>query len=328
VTEGQDRGRRQVDAIPHSENGRASVVLDGDEVLISNLVVHGAVAQLVSHALAESKDPEAIVRQAVEIGAAVLLQGAAIGTLDAISAEVDRVLTALQTKITRLEVARQADERISSSKGQRFEDEIGPVLDGCFGLFGDELEFTGRTRGIANDIVGDFVVTVNPHDAGGERRVVFETKNHKKAPTVEKALAELERGMINRDAQVGVFVFPAMSKSPLKGKHLRLYHGNRILVVWDPEGEDGSELALEVATQLARSLAIITERRAVTLDQKMLADWLAELTLIIERGSAIGRGLSTARKGIKAAEDAYKTMREDALAMVWELDDLVAGGDK
>lgn len=94
----------------------------------------------------------------------------------------------------------QQDDRISSSKGQRFEDEIEPLLDTCFAPFGDELEFTGRTRGIANDIVGDFVVTVNPRDAGGERRIVFETKNRRKGLTLEDALSELDRGMTNRDA--------------------------------------------------------------------------------------------------------------------------------
>ncbi len=261
-----------MEAIPFSEHSGSSVVLDADRVRITNLVVDGVVAQLVSRALDEGKDPEVIVCQAVEIGAAVLLQGAAIGTLDAISAQVDRILTALQTKITRLEVARQQDDRISSSKGQRFEDEIAPFLDTCFAPFGNEFEFTGRTRCIANNIVGDFVVTVNPQDAGGERPIVFETKHRKKGFTVEEALSELDRGVTNRDAQVGVLVFPAAARSPLKGKPLRLYHGKRILVVWEPEGGEGSDLALEVAAQLARSLAIISERRGLALDQKMLAD--------------------------------------------------------
>lgn len=55
----------------------------------------------------------------------------------------------------------------------------------------------------------------------------------------------------------------------------------------------------------------------------MLADWLAELTMIIEHSSAIGRGLSTARKGIRTADDAYKKMRTEALAMVGKLDNLL-----
>lgn len=55
----------------------------------------------------------------------------------------------------------------------------------------------------------------------------------------------------------------------------------------------------------------------------MLADWLAELTVIIDRTSAIGRGLNTARKGIKTADEACNVMRTEALAMVGKLEDLL-----
>jgi hypothetical protein len=314
--------------IPLPEHAQARVVLHGDNVLISNLVVNGLVAQLVSRALAEGKDPETIVCQAVEIGAAVLLQGADKGTVDAVASEVERVLAALrneaerlQEKSSRLEVVQRLDER-SNAGGYRFEDSIGPFLEVCFAPFGDEVEFTGKTRGIANSIVGDYEVRINPDEAGGDRRIVFEAKSHKKPPTVKDALAELDRAMENRVAQVGVFVCPK-SKSPLKGRHLRLYHGNRILVTWDPEGEDGSELALEVATQLARALAIAAGGYDFTLDDRVLADRLAELQFIIERSGAIGRGLSTIRRGLKDADEAYKEMRAEALAIVWGLRDLL-----
>jgi hypothetical protein len=95
------------------------------------------------------------------------------------------------------------------------------------------------------------------------------------------------------------------------------------MVVWDPENDPGSELALEVAAQLARTLAIAAEREDLTLDRSLLAERLDALTNIIERGRAIKRGISTARRGLDAAEDAYGAMAEEAMAVVLELADRV-----
>jgi hypothetical protein len=262
------------------------------------------------------------VRQALEIGAAVLLHGTGKGTVDAVSAEVDRLLALLTEKSSRIEALSRMREQVSAAKGLRFEDLIGPALDACFAPYGDELEATGATPGIADEKTGDWVVVVSPRDTGGrDRRIVFETKIRRRRPTLANALLEMDRGMLNRGCQVAVMVFAHQSQAPLQGKPLRVFHGNRIMVVWDPENDPGSELALEVAAQLARTLAIAAEREDLTLDRGLLAERLDALTNIIERGRAIKRGISTARRGLDAAEDAYEAMAEEAMAVVLELAD-------
>lgn len=174
--------------------------------------------------------------------------------------------------------------------------------------------------------MGDYVVVVNPRDTGGrDRRIVFETKIRRRRPTLAKALEEMDRAMLNRGCQVAVMVFAQRSQAPLQGKPLRFFHGNRVMVVWNPENEPGSELALEVAAQLARTLAIAAEREDLTLDRSLLAERLDALTNIIERGRAIKRGIGTARRGLGAAEDAYEAMAEEAMAVVLELADRVEG---
>ena len=100
-----------------------------------------------------------------------------------------------------------------------------------------------------------------------------------------------------------------------------MYHGNRILLVWDPDKDPGSELALEVAAQLSRTLTIAAERADLTLDRKMLAEKLDKLTNIIERGSAVKRGISTAFRGLDAAQEAYEKLAEEAMAVVLEVMD-------
>ena len=302
----------------------SSVELDGDRVLIHELAVEGPLAELVSAAVDDGRDPELVVRQALDVGAAVLLHGTGKGTVDAVSAEVERLLALLSERISGIADLSRMRAQVSAAVGLGFEASIAPALDACFAPFGDELEATGATPGVADEKTGDYVVTLNPRDIGGrERRIVFELKRRRQRPSLQAALKELDRAMLNRDAQVAVMVFAHRSQAPLQGKCLRAFHGNRVMVVWDPEGEPGSELALEVAAQLARTLAIAAEREDLTLDRALLAERLDAITNVIERGSAIKRGISTARRGLKAAEEAYESMSEEAMALVLELADRV-----
>jgi hypothetical protein len=278
---------------------------------------------LVRTAIDEGRDPEPVVRQALEIGAAILLHGRGMATVDAVSAEVDRLLALLDEKSRNIERLRRVRDQVSSARGLDWESSLGPVLDAAFEHYGDEVEATGATRGTADDLVGDYRVTVNPRDTGGrDRHIVFECKTRKKRPSLAKALEELDEAMLNRDAQVAVMIFANRAQSPIQGSRpMRVYHGNRILVVYDPENEPGSELALDVACALARTLAIAAEREDLTLDRGVLADKLNQLANIIERGGSIKRGLSTAYRGLDTVEEAYEKLAEEATAIVLELMD-------
>ncbi len=155
----------------------AHVELEDDGVRIHDLLVDGALLALVRQEGADGRDLELVVRHALEVGAAVLLHGSAKGTVDAVSAEVDRLLTALDEKSSRMELVKRTREQIAS-RGLSFEYELGAALEACCAPHEDILEATGATRGVADDKVGDFVVTLNPRDTGGRgRRVVIEAKD-------------------------------------------------------------------------------------------------------------------------------------------------------
>jgi hypothetical protein len=298
-----------------------SVVLDGNRVEIVNLSVDGAIVALARDAVGGGKHLELVVREALEVGASVLLHGSAKGTVDAVAAEVQRLLTALDEKSLRAESMRRMGQRVAA-KGFDFEDALGPALEACYSPHEDILEVTGASPGIADEKVGDFVVTVNPRDTSGrDLKIVFEAKDRKL--TVQKALAEIDAAMVNRGAQVGVMAFAHFAEAPLVGKPLRVFPGNRLMVVWETEGNDNSDLALEVCAQLARTLAIGVERDDVKLNRKMLNDRLAQLVSSIQRAAAIERGIRGARRGLDAAEAAYDDMRSEALAVLYELQDRV-----
>jgi hypothetical protein len=265
----------------------------------------------------EGRDLVLTVRQLLEVGGAVVIHGAGKATIDAVGAEVDRLLSALSERSKRIEAVRSLQQRIAS-KGLEFEELLAPALDTAFSPLADVLTITGAEKGIADDKVGDFVVEVNPRDTGGRlRRIVIEAKDRKLS--MDKTLTELDAAMMNRDAQVGVIVFARAEQAPLAGKPLRVVHGNRILLVYDKDDQNG--LALEVGCQLARQLAIAAEREDLTFDRGMLAERLAKLVNAVERASAIQRGIRSARRGLDAAEDAYEQMTEETLALLNELED-------
>jgi hypothetical protein len=294
---------------------REAVSVEGGTLRIHDLAVTGASAEWAARVSGGGGDVQAAVEQAIDLGSRVLLHGAALGTVDAVAAEVDRLLEGLDAKVALLQYASRAAAR-TSTKGLRYEHDLAPVLDACFAAQHDVVEDLSTTPGIGEDKTGDFVVTLNPQDTGGHRRrIVFEAKNQRLS--MAAAEAELDDAMSNRAADVGVLVFAAQSQAPLHGKPLRILPRNRLMVVWSPGGDN---LALEMAAQLARALARhVAEDRGGTLNRRVLAGRLERLITIIESAQDIERGLDGARTGLEKAQDAYELMREEALAELYEI---------
>jgi hypothetical protein len=309
---------RQMTEIAHIAPVPAVELADG-RVVIHELAADGTLAALVVKAVEDGREPEEVVRQVLEVGAAVLLHGANKGTVDAVSSEVDRLLSALNERSSKLEVVRRARERIAA-RGFGFEDELGATLETLFASHEDVLEATGTVKGVAEEKVGDFVLTVNPRDTGGHhRRVVFEAKD--RPLSLAKALAELDAAMLNRSADVGVLVFArvAQAQTALKGRSLRTYPGNRIVVVWEQETQ--GDLALEVAATLARALACTAAPEDAKLNRRGLATRIERLINVIERAETIRRGLRSAQRGLDDAGNAYSEMSERAMELLLELQD-------
>jgi hypothetical protein len=286
-----------------------------------NLVVDGAAFAAAREAADQNRNVEVVVRQMLEIGGAVLLHGGGKATVDAVAAEVDRLLTALNERSERIEAVRRTRERVAA-KGFGFEDLLAPLIDACFAPHEDVFEETGTTKGIANDKVGDFVVTLNPRTTGGrERRVVFEAKD--RALSMQKVLGELDAAMLNRDSQAAVMVFAHAHQAPLAGRTLRVLAGNRVVAVYERDNPAEPGIALEAACQVARAMAAAEDRDDLVLDRSVLADRLERLVNAVDRAAAIQRGIRSARRGLDSAEEAYRDMREETLALLNELQDSV-----
>jgi hypothetical protein len=110
-------------------------------------------------------------------------------------------------------------------------------------------------------------------------------------------------------------VFASSEEAPLKGRSLRVYPGNRVIAVLDRE--DREELPLEVAGQLARSLALaVVDGAEVDIDVDRIAGYVQRLAEVIEDAKGIRRGAGAARRGIDQIETAYQNLREDAISLI------------
>jgi hypothetical protein len=201
-----------------------------------------------------------------------------------------------------------------TAKGVDFEDVVGAVLDWSFAPYEDIVEDVGTTPGAAGNKNGDHVVYLNPATTGGrDLRIVVESKFRRLG--IQAALAELDRAIDNREAEAGIMVFARANDAPLQGRSLRIFPGNRIVVVFD--NADPDRLPLEVACHFARAVVLAEQddgEEAVACE--VIAEQVGRLTEIIEEARAIRRGVNAARKGIDHVDDAYEKLRSEALASI------------
>lgn len=299
-------------------NDDAPVALDGDQLVIRGLTVRGAPADAVRHCIEHGGDAEEVTRQMLDIGGVVLQHGANSTLVQAVIAEMR------SEGVTQVSLRGMA-ERVAA-KGLRYEEQVQPMLEAAFASHGDIVEATGGTPGLdGKNKKGDFVATLNPDSIGGrDRRVVIEAKDR---PTQRLAgkdgvLTYLAEAMRNRAADAGIVVCSAAVPA-LAGHRLRVYGGNRILVRYDKQEAD--PLALEVACQLARALAARAFGDEDTgAGRGLLVERVERLREVIEKAREIHGGVLEARRGIGRIDTAYETMRIEALAVIYEMEDRLA----
>lgn len=211
----------------------------------------------------------------------------------------------------------KAEQERSTAKGFTYEQQVIDVVERAFAPFEDVVEATGLELGSDKNKCGDCLVSLNPKDTGGATvRLVVEAKDRRL--NVRQTLDELERAMSNREAGVGIIAFARADQAPMRGRPLRLYPDNRLIAVFDPD-EDGP-LALEVACEFARGLALSAlGHEQPEMDGDGIAKDLERLTTVIEDARSIKRGLNAAYKGLDAADSGYEQLRQQAFAVVSDI---------
>ena len=252
---------------------------------LEDLVGRGGVFE---RRLAEALDPTA--------------DGSALGALrDELLGELRELRDAVHA-----DRGRKAEAERGTQKGFAFEDTIEHrVRQWAAGPGGCVVERTSAHGGtLGRDaLVGEVVVTL----ADG-CRIVVEAKNTSRITLGgDGILAELDRALSNRDADVAICV-SASDAFPAEVGMFGIY-GNRILVV-----DDGTEHLLEVALRIAGMMTLSSRPTGTeSIDRTALLDQLDRLQQLAKRFSSTKRTLTEAQNSIDLAKQGLDTLRSELI---------------
>jgi hypothetical protein len=244
-------------------------------------------------------------------------QHAHLREMNARIAEVQLELQKLQAeKEKALEVAAEHDR--STAKGRPYEEAVFEAVDAIAAGQGDDCDAVGDLPGVGGR-KGDVLVGIDGCRGPVRARIVFEAK-HSQVPK-NRALAELDEAMAQRDAAYAVWVVPAEDKLPARTQPLREINGDKVFVVYDPE--EGPR-ALEVAYALARARVLMARGDAEGLDASALRAEVERAVGAMEEVRRIKQQLTHAANGIESARAVVEELDRRVRAHLEQIDALLA----
>jgi hypothetical protein len=195
-----------------------------------------------------------------------------------------------------------------TAKGVDFEDQVDRLLRDNARHLGAVVERTSRVPGAMGPeiMVGDHVFTLP-----SGKRIVVESKNVR---TIDLGggkgiLAELDRAMTNREAEVAICV-SALPAFPQEVGVFGMY-GNRILVVDDGEG---SMLWVAIRWAVASVAAGIGQSEGV--DLGLMTDRIQRLRSVCQRFAAQRSALTEVTKSVGRVQETLADMRSDLVVLI------------
>jgi hypothetical protein len=236
-------------------------------------------------------------------------------------------IAALKGEVVKLQAEREkqlevaAEHARSTAKGRPYEEAVFEAVDALAHARGDDCDPVGDMPG-SGGRKGDVVVGVDGAEGPARARIVFEAKNS--YVPKNKAVAELEAAMAQRDADYGVWVVPSDELLPGRGPQLREVNGDKLFVVFDPD--DGPRVGLEVAYSLARARTIMAKAGGDGLDASALRAEVERALAAMDDVRRIKSQLTTAAGGIDGARKILEDMADRVRSHLAQVDALVAAG--
>jgi hypothetical protein len=236
-------------------------------------------------------------------------------------------ISALKGEVVKLQAEREKDAEVaaeharSTAKGRPYEEAVFEAVDAIAQARGDDCDAVGDLLGTGGR-KGDVLVAVDGASGPPRARIVFEAKNA--YVPKNKAVAELEAAMEQRDADYGVWVVPADDLLPGRGAQLREVNGDKLFVVYDPD--DGGRLGLEVAYSLARARTLMSEADGDGVDGGALRTEVERALASMDDVRRIKSQLTSASGGIESARRILDEMADRVRAHLAHIDELVVAG--
>ena len=235
--------------------------------------------------------------------------------------ELEKQLQALRLEKEKLEEVEAERER-GTAKGRTFEEAVAEAVDRIALAQGDVAEAVGDLKE-ATGKVGDVVVAIDASGGPARGRIVFEAKDSRLSH--RNALAELDKGISERSADVGVLVVPSDDEVPAKMQQLREYNGDKLVVAFEP---DHGSLPLEVAYRLARARALMNRSDADGIDAGAVSDVAERALAALTEERRIKVQLTGAKSGIDNAYRLVEEMSARVRGLLQEIDSLVRPSDE
>ena len=328
---------KQLTSVFGPEGGALTKALERHFSDDSSAAVQHRVRELVAEAMGKARDDMRKMFSSGEgsnpladfkVHTLTALKGAAetqdrnLRAVHAQMAQLQKELQALRDEKQKLEELEAERER-GTAKGRSFEELVAEAIDAVAAAQGDDCDAVGDLRG-SEGRVGEVVVSIDACNGPARGRIVFEVKNSKLSKP--KALAELDKGMRDRDADFAVLVVPAEEKVPARMRPLREYNGDKLIVAYDPDDDNG--LALELAYSLARARVLMSRSESEGVDTAAVHDTVERALGALEDVKRVKSTLSGATTQIEKAREIVDEMAGRVREHLRDIDELAAGGDE
>jgi hypothetical protein len=184
----------------------------------------------------------------------------------------------------------------------------------------DLVRRTGLERGLDGNLVGDFVIELNPAEASGVR-VVLEAKNAQRGTTA--LIRELDKAMKNRGAVFGISVITDPSTIT---QSIVSYGDDKLLVRVSAlaDGDGWDMLALSVALAGARWKALLTRAIAGQFDTARVKSDLEAAFAILNRISEVKKRITAGKTHLDGIAEYVDDLRRDLATVLQRLRDAVS----
>ncbi|MGH2990424.1 MAG: DUF2130 domain-containing protein [Solirubrobacterales bacterium] len=321
---------------------------DGDEALSERIAAsfdgsrEGSVQQQIREVLARALEEQrtAITRQfSTEDGTNPLadFKGGIVTALRQSDArqqkeneENRKRIEALTRELVELKERAEGDRRVAEAeeagtrKGRSFEERVHLALDRLATARGDCAHHVGDEPGIGGTKKGDTVVEVGAAEGPTVGRIVFEDKDDQLSKN--KAWAELNAAMGERQADFAVLVVAGDENVPAGREQLAEYEGNKMIVAVDPDEPD--ELGLDLAYRYARLRLVLKREGELTLDAAGVRDAAEEARSALRSAQAIRLALTNADKSVSKARDGVDELVASVDAQLERIESLVDAADQ
>src|SRR5919106_1384281 len=211
----------------------------------------------------------------------------------------------LTRELVELKQRDEGDRRVAEAedagtrKGRSFEERVHVALDRIATARGDCALHVGDEAGIGGTKKGDTVIEVGASDGPTAGRIAFEAKDEQLSKN--KAWAELNGAMAERQAQFAVLVVAGEGSIPAGRAPLPQYRGKKMIVAVDAELPD--ELGLDLAYRYARLRLMLKREGELSLDAAGVRDAVEEARSALKSAQSIRLALTNAGKSVVKARD-------------------------